>query len=80
MAERGRDHGTIEHALHWGLGIAFHSDESLIRTGHVLETCAMFRPIAWNLLKQAKTNRHGMTVKRNRAGWDHAYLQTGWGI
>jgi hypothetical protein len=80
VAERDRGHGKIEHALHWGLDIAFRTDESLIRTGHAPETCAMLKPIVWNLLKQAKTNRHGMTAKRNHAGWDHADLHTGWGI
>jgi hypothetical protein len=29
--------------------------------------------MALNLLKQEKTNRHGMKVKRNRAGWDNDY-------
>jgi hypothetical protein len=30
--------------------------------------------MALNLLKQEKTNRHGMQAKRHRAGWDHDYL------
>jgi hypothetical protein len=36
--------------------------------------------MALNLLKQEKTNRHGMKVKRNRAGWDNDYLLTVLGI
>jgi hypothetical protein len=40
----------------------------------------MLRHIAPNLLKQEMTNRHGMKVKSNRAGWDNDYLLTVLGI
>lgn len=41
---------------------------------------SMLRHIALNLLKQEKTSRHGVKVKRNRAGWDNDYLLTVLGI
>jgi len=40
----------------------------------------MLKHMAVHLLKQENTNRHGMKVKRNRAGWDNAYLQMVLGI
>jgi predicted transposase YbfD/YdcC len=80
MAESVRGHWAIEHALHWVLDIAFREDDSRIRKGHAPENFAMLRPMALNLLKQEKTNRHGMKVKRNRAGWDNDSLLTVLGI
>jgi predicted transposase YbfD/YdcC len=74
MAESVRGHWAIEHALHWVLDIAFREDDSRIRRGHAPENFAMLRHLALNLLKQEKTNRHGVKVKRNRADWDNDYL------
>jgi predicted transposase YbfD/YdcC len=71
MAESIRGHWTIEKALHWVLGLAFRDDDSRIRNGHAHENFAMLPHIALNLFKQEKTNRHGVRMKRNRAGWDH---------
>jgi predicted transposase YbfD/YdcC len=73
LAESVRGHWAIEHALHWVLDLAFREDDSRMRKGHAPENFAMLRQIALNLLKQEQTNRHGMTVKRNRAAWDHDY-------
>jgi predicted transposase YbfD/YdcC len=80
LAESVRGHWAIENALHWVLDIAFREDDSRIRKGHAPENFAMLRHIALNLLKLEKTNRHGMKVKRNRAGWDNDYLLTVLGI
>lgn len=44
------------------------------------EHFAMLRPSALNLLTQEQTNRHGMKVQSNRAGWEHDDLLTGLGI
>jgi predicted transposase YbfD/YdcC len=80
IAESVRGHWAIENALHWVLDIAFREDDSRIRQGHAPENFPMLRPIALNLLKQETTNRHGVQVKRNRAGWDNDYLLTVLGI
>jgi predicted transposase YbfD/YdcC len=80
MAESVRGPWAIENALHWVLAIAFREDDSRIRQGHAPENFARLRHIALNLLTQEKTNRRGVKVKRNRAGWDNDSLQTVWGI
>jgi predicted transposase YbfD/YdcC len=80
MAENVRGHWAMENALRWVLDIAFREDDRRIRKGHAPENFAMLRPTALNLLKQEATNRHGMEVKRNRAGWDNACFQTVLGI
>jgi predicted transposase YbfD/YdcC len=71
MAERVRGHWAIENSLPWVLDIAFHEDDSRMRKGHAPETCSRLRHLAWHLLKPEKTSRHGVKVKRNRAGWDN---------
>jgi predicted transposase YbfD/YdcC len=80
IAESVRGHWAIENELHGVLDVAFCEDDSRIRKGHAPENFAMLRPIASNMLKQEKTNRHGVKVKRNRAGWDNDSLQTVLGI
>jgi predicted transposase YbfD/YdcC len=80
MAESVRGHGASANALHGVLDIAVREDDSRSRKGHAAETFSMRRPIALNLLKQAKTSRHGVNVKSNRAGWDNNYLLTVLGI
>ena len=80
MAERVRGHWAIEKALRWVLDLAFREDDSRIRKGHAPENFARLRPMALNLLTQEQTKRHGMKVKRNRAGWDNDSLLTGLAI
>jgi hypothetical protein len=62
------------------LDIAFREDDSRIRKGHAPENFSLLRHIALNLRKHEKTSRHGMQVKRNRAGWDNDYVLTVLGI
>lgn len=69
-----RQHWSIENQLHWSLDVAFDEDHSRIRFGHSAENMARLRHIALNLLKQEKTTRVGIKIKRNMAGWDDAYL------
>jgi hypothetical protein len=75
-AERGREPWAIETALHGGREIAFREDDSRLRTGHAPEHFARLRPRAGPLRRHEQTSRHGVQVKRNRAGWDHDSLLT----
>ena len=61
--------------MYWVLDMAFHEDESRIREGHAQENWAMLRQLTLNLLRQEKTARVGIKVKRLKVVWDTQYLQ-----
>ncbi len=69
-----RSHWGIENQVHWCLDVAFHEDDSRIRTGHAPENMTLIRKIALNLLTQESSAKVGKKAKRLKAGWDNAYL------
>ena len=75
-----REHWGIENGLHWVLDLAFREDEYRIRVGHAAQNMTRLRHIALNLLKQEKTAKVGVKIKRLRAGWDSDYLLTVLGL
>lgn len=66
-----RRHWRIENNLHWQLDVSFREDERRLRKNHNAEN---FSRLSLNLLKTDNTTKAGITAKRLRAGWDHAYL------
>ncbi len=74
MAEFVRGHWSVENNLHWMLDVQFNEDQSRVRTGHSAENLSRVRRAALNLLKQEKTCRKGIAIKRLKAGWDTNYL------
>jgi predicted transposase YbfD/YdcC len=74
IARYVRGHWSVENQLHWILDVQFNEDQSRVRKGHAAENLARVRRIALNLLKQEKTCKKGMAIKRLKAGWDTHYL------
>lgn len=69
-----RMHWGIENGLHWCLDVGFNEDACRVRKNFASENFAVIRHIALNLLKQEKTAKVGIKIKRQMAGWDNNYL------
>jgi predicted transposase YbfD/YdcC len=69
-----REHWNIEIGLHWSLDVSFREDLNQVRIGYAAKNLATVRRIALNLLKQEINIKKGISCKRKKAGWDHAYL------
>ncbi len=69
-----RSHWGVENSLHYVLDVAFNEDACRIRKDHAPVNFALLRQVALNLLRQEKTQKNGIKVKRSKAGWDDAYL------
>jgi predicted transposase YbfD/YdcC len=74
FAQATRSHWGIENSLHWCLDVAFHEDDSRIRSGYAPQNMAVIRHIALNLLSQESSAKVGKKAKRLKAGWDNTYL------
>jgi predicted transposase YbfD/YdcC len=73
LANTIRGHWGIESA-HWILDIAFREDEQNANAGNIAENMSMIRRLALGLLKEEKTAKCGIAIKRQMAGWDNDYL------
>lgn len=69
-----RGHWQVENALHWVMDVVFSEDDCRIRTQHAAQNMASLRRMALMMLKQDKTLKVGLAIKRQRAGWDTNYL------
>jgi len=74
IANAIRKHWGIENQAHWILDVAFREDEQNANAGNIAENTSLIRRMALNLLKQEKTAKYGIEIKRQMAGWDNEYL------
>ena len=69
-----RRHWSVENSLHWSLDISFREDESRIRKDDGQEIFGALRRIALSRLKNDTSVKRGIAIKRQKAGWNEAYL------
>lgn len=74
FARAVRAHWGIENQLHWSLDVTFGEDDCRVRQEHAAQNLAVIRHLALNLLKNEKSAKVGIKIKRSKAGWDSRYL------
>lgn len=75
-----QNHWGIENQAHWILDVALREDEQKANAGNIAENMSLIRRIALNLLKQEKSAKCGIEIKRQAAGWDNEYLLKAIGV
>ena len=75
-----RSHWGIENSCHWVLDMTFAEDDCRIRVGDGAENLAILRRMSLNLLKQEKSTKSSLNIKRHKAAWSPKYLETVLGI
>jgi predicted transposase YbfD/YdcC len=74
LAELIRGHWSVENNLHWQLDVSFREDERRIRKGHGAENFSRLCRMALNMLKNEKSQKTGIAIKRQTCGWNNDYL------
>lgn len=74
MAKYVRGHWSVENNLHWQLDVSFNEDQRRIRKDHGAENFSRLCRMSLNLLKQEKTQKTGIEIKRQTCGWNNDYL------
>jgi predicted transposase YbfD/YdcC len=74
VAQAVREHWGVDTALHGGLDVSVREDAWRLRQGHGAQKMAVRRHRAWNRLRRASGHKRGRQPRRQRAGWDRAYL------
>lgn len=74
FAQAVRQHWGIENALHWVLDVCFDEDACRIRKDTGLQTFAVLRQTALDLLRRERHHKRGIKARRKRAAWDRDYL------
>lgn len=69
-----RKHWSIENNLHWQLDVTFREDASR-KTKNAARNFSTANKMALSILKNDKTTKGSMNLKRLKAGWDESYLE-----
>ena len=75
FGEAVRSHWGIENHLHWQLDVTFHEDQNRVRKDHAPTNMSILNRTALSLLKNEKSVKNGIAIKRLKAGWDEQYLE-----
>jgi predicted transposase YbfD/YdcC len=73
IANAIRQHWSIENNLHWQLDITFREDESK-KVKNAARNFSAISKMALSILKNDKTTKGSLNLKRLKAGWDEEYL------
>jgi predicted transposase YbfD/YdcC len=74
LAHAARQHWGVENGLHWSLDVQMGEDRRRVREARAAENLALLTRLALVLLKQDKSVRLGVALKRAHAARDDAYL------
>lgn len=69
-----RSHWSIENNLHWCLDVCMGEDADTKRNENSVINFSLIRKIALTILRNPKTGKQSIQVKRKEAGWDNSYL------
>lgn len=70
-----RQHWGIENKLHWVLDVSFNEDKCRARKDNSAENLAVLRHLSLNLLRQEKTLKKSLNIKKVRCALDKKYLE-----
>lgn len=70
-----RQHWGIENKLHWVLDVSFNEDKCRARKDNSAENLAVLRHLALNLLRQEKTLKKSLNIKKVKCALDKKYLE-----
>ncbi|MBR6590388.1 MAG: transposase, partial [Bacteroidaceae bacterium] len=73
IASAIRQHWSIENNLHWQLDVTFREDLSR-KVKNAARNHSVMTKMALAVLKNDKTTKGSINLKRLKAGWDEAYL------
>ena len=69
-----RAHWMVENTLHWTLDMTFKEDDSRARKNHIPQNLAALRRTGIGILKNDKTPRLSLKMKRMKCGWDPHFI------
>lgn len=73
IAHSIRAHWGVENTLHWSLDVTFAEDQSRVRTANAVENLATIRRLTLCLLKNDKSQKTSLRIKRMIAAMDPDY-------
>lgn len=69
-----RSHWGIENQLHWVLDVLFNDDGCRANAGQAAENLALFRRMAYCLLKQETVKGRGLASMQRKAMWNDSFV------
>lgn len=75
VADAIRQYWPIEDNLYWQLDVTFHEDQSK-KVKDAARNFSVLTKMALTVLKNDKTTKGSMNLKRLKAGWDDNYLSS----